>query len=367
MTAIWYFLLAAVLSWAVAAAVRRVAGRLGLIDRPGDDPIRKIHRQPVPLFGGLAIFISFFALVAWFSQQPGTVTGSFILSKHLWGIFIGACLLMIGGYLDDRYHLSPRQQIVFPVVATIAVIASGVGVKFITNPLGGVIRLDTINIPVFTWADVTYHVTLWADVFAFAWLMGMMYTTKFLDGLDGLVAGITTIGSIIVFLLSMRPPVLQPETANLAIILAGAAAGFLVLNWHPARLFLGEGGSLLTGLLLGSLAIIAGGKIATALLIMGIPILDVIWVIVRRAIIEHRSPFYTADKKHLHFRLLDVGFSHRSAVLFLYTLTAVFGATTLVFRGAAKLVALLALGLVMVGLATALVIGASRRRTQGAT
>ncbi|MBI4089856.1 MAG: undecaprenyl/decaprenyl-phosphate alpha-N-acetylglucosaminyl 1-phosphate transferase [Candidatus Kerfeldbacteria bacterium] len=367
MTAAWYFLMAAGLSLLVALAVRRMAGRLGAVDRPDDDPNRKVHRRPVPLLGGTAIFVGFFGLVAWLGQQPGTVTGSFILPKHLWGIFIGASCLMIGGYLDDRFRLSPRRQIIFPIVATLVVIASGIGVKFITNPLGGVIRLDAINFPVLTWDGITYHLTLWADLFSFAWLMGMMYTTKFLDGLDGLVAGITTIGSVIVFLLSMRPPVLQPETANLAIILAGAAAGFLILNWHPARLFLGEGGSLLTGFLLGSLAIIAGGKIATALLIMGIPILDVVWVIIRRAVIEHRSPFYSADKKHLHFRLLDVGFSHRGAVLFLYTLTVVFGATTLVFRGAAKLYALAALSLVMVGLATALVIKAGRRRAAGAT
>ncbi|MBI4425993.1 MAG: undecaprenyl/decaprenyl-phosphate alpha-N-acetylglucosaminyl 1-phosphate transferase [Candidatus Kerfeldbacteria bacterium] len=362
MNAWWYFAIAAAASLVASVVVRAAARRGGVVDRPEDDPARKVHSRPVPLLGGLAIFVSFFTLVAVLSQQPGTVTGIFVLPKHLWGIFIGACLLMLGGYLDDRYRLSPRKQIIFPVLATLAVIASGVGVKFITNPLGGVIRLDSINIPIASWGGVTYHLTLWADVFSFVWLMGMAYTTKFLDGLDGLVSGITAIGSVIVFLLSMRPPVLQPETANLAIILAGACTGFLALNWHPARLFLGEGGSLLTGFLLGTLAIIAGGKIATALLIMGIPMLDVAWVIVRRALVERRSPFYTADKKHLHFRLLDVGFSHRGAVLFLYLLTAVFGAATLLFRGAEKLLILLVLGLVMVGLATALVIGASRRR-----
>lgn len=350
------FIGAAVLSFMLSAVVRRLSLRIGALDRPEESPARKIHARPIPLLGGVAIFVTFFALVAVLSRQPGTVTGTFILPKYLWGMFASAFILMIGGYLDDRYRLSPSRQIIFPLIATIVVIASGVGISFITNPLGGVFPLDSVSITVVRWHGIPYHLTLWADLFTFVWLMGMMYTTKFLDGLDGLVGGITTIGSLIVFALSVRPPVLQPETALLALILAGACVGFLCWNWHPARLFLGEGGSLLTGFLLGTLAIVAGGKIATALLIMGIPILDVVWVIVRRMFVERRSPFRTADRKHLHFRLLNVGFSHRGAVLFLYGLTAVFGVTTLFFHGWQKLAALFVLAVVMAALGIILVL-----------
>lgn len=338
------------LSAVITGVVRSLAVHAGVIDSPTDAPERKVHTKPIPLLGGLAIFLSFFAVVGFFAMQGSGVVAGHILPKYLWGMFAGCTVLMVGGLLDDRYRLSPGAQIIFPILAAVAVIVSGVGIRFITNPLGGLIHLDNINIRMFTWRDIPYHLTLWADLFSFVWILGMTYTTKFLDGLDGLVAGITTIGSLIVFLVSARPPVLQSDTALLAVILAGACAGFLVWNWHPAKIFLGEGGSLITGFLLGTLAIISGGKIATALLIMGIPILDVVWVILRRVVVEHRSPFTTADRKHLHFRLLDVGFSHQGAVLFLCGLTAVFGITTIVFHGIQKLIALIVLTLVMAAL-----------------
>lgn len=358
------FFVAAALSFSITWVVRLLAIRCGVVDRSEDAPERKIHVRPVPLLGGLAIFASFFLLLAYLSHTPGAVTGVHILPKYLWGMFIGATVLMVGGYFDDRYKLSPGLQIISPLIATVVVIVSGIGIRFIANPFGGVLHLDSVNIPILTFHGIAYHLTLWADLFTFLWLLGMMYTTKFLDGLDGLVAGITTLGSLTVFLLSIRPPVLQSETAMLSVVLAGACAGFLLWNWHPARVFLGEGGSLLTGFLLGILAIVAGSKIATALLIMGIPILDVVWVIVRRLCIDRTSPFRTADRKHLHFRLLDVGFSHRTAVLFLYSLVVIFSTTTLIFHGIQKVIALVVLATAMLVLGIILVVLDRRRRSQ---
>jgi len=362
MSPILLFVLPAVVTAAATVLVRAAALKANIVDRPEAAPDRKIHTKPVALLGGMAIFIGFFACIAFLSGHSGIITGTGILPKYLWGLFIGGCFLMIGGFLDDRYHLSPKLQFIFPLLATLTVIMSGIGITTITNPLEGVIALDTVNITMFSWRGIPYHLTLWADLFTLVWILGMTYTTKFLDGLDGLVSGITVIGSLAVYALSIRPPVLQADTANLALVLAGACAGFLIFNWHPAKIFLGEGGSLLAGFLLGSLAIISGGKIATALLIMGIPILDVAWVIIRRLFIEHRSPFKYADRKHLHFRLLDVGFSHRSAVLFLYFLTATFGATAVLLHGVQKLIALACLLVVMLALGAVLVMAGRNRR-----
>lgn len=358
------FGLAAVLAAVITPVIRRLALRLRAVDDPHLAPDRKLHRTRMPLLGGTAIYFAFFGGVALLAAAGVHVSGTSILPKHLIGLFIGATIIMLGGFLDDRYRLRPLGQFAFPFLATLVVIASGIGIRTITNPFGGVIHLDQISLPVLTYHGLTYHITLWSDLFTLVWMLGMSYTTKFLDGLDGLVAGVTGIGGLAVAVLSLRPPVLQPETATLAVLLTGAASGFLPWNWHPARIFLGEGGSLMTGYLLGALAIVAGSKVATALLIMGIPILDVAWVIVRRWFVERRSPFSGADRKHLHFRLLDVGFSHRGAVLFLFALTAIASATTIVFHGLQKVVALGVLTIVMVVLASLLVVVAHRRHVE---
>lgn len=355
-------LLAGFVTFIATGIIRRWAVRRGLVDSPASAPERKVHRRAVPLLGGLAIFLGFFSAVWYAATAGGQLPGQFILAKHLWALGLGGALLMIGGFLDDRFRLPAGQQVVWPIAAGLVAILGGVGIDLVTNPFGGVVRLDEVRWTIFTWQNVGYQLTLWADLLTFAWLMGMMYTTKFLDGLDGLVSGVTVIGSLAVFLVSVRPPVLQSDTALLSAILAAACFGFLLWNWHPAKIFLGEGGSLLTGYLLGSLAIIAGSKIATALLIMGIPILDVAWVIFRRAFIEKRSPFRTADRKHLHFRLLDIGLSHRGAVIALYALTAVTSATTLIFHGVEKVIALLILGLMM-AVGGGLLVRAVRRRS----
>lgn len=349
------------LAWLLTAWVRRLALKTGIVDRPDADPTRKIHRQPVPELGGLAIFLTTAAGVGFFSIVNDQLLGGYLLPKHLIGVLLAGAVIMFGGYLDDRYHLGARQQILFPIIAAAIVIVSGISVDYISNPFGDAIRLDTIQFTVFTWNDAPYSITLWSDFFVFVWLMGMMYTTKFLDGLDGLAIGVGSIGALIVFFLSLTFEVGQPETALLALLFAGAGIGFLMMNFNPARIFLGEGGSVFVGFWLGVLAIISGAKIATALLIMGIPILDVIWVIVRRVFFEKTSAT-RADRKHLHFRLLDIGFSQRQAVVFLYVLTATFGLTSLLLTGKAKVMSLVVLVAVMVVLGAAVVMQYRKRR-----
>lgn len=337
------FLLALLASVVLTFIVRKIAIKFQIFDRPADSPERKVHKVPVPLLGGLAIFLSIVIVTAGYTFFSDRVTGGYMLPKYLIGILIAGTLIMVGGYLDDKYNFKPIKQIIWPILACLVIIGVGIGVNYITNPLGGVLYLDTIKIKLLTIGGLPYYFLLLADIFALFWLMGMMYTTKFLDGLDGLASGITTIGAFVLFFLSLNQEVAQPETALIAIILAGAAFGFLLFNFHPAKIFLGEGGSLFIGFMLGVLSIISGAKIATALLIMGIPILDVVWVIVRRLFFEKKSPFTTADKKHLHFRLLDIGLSHRQAVLVLYFICILFGGTALFISGQQKLIALIIL------------------------
>ena len=314
--------------------VRKIAQKKNIVDYPAP---RKIHQKPIPLLGGLAVFLSF-ALTTIIFWQLGYIEDIRISTVNVIAILSGGLILMIGGYLDDRFNLKPAWQFIWPLLAVLLVISLGIKIQYVTNPLGGVIKF-----PLYL-----------GTITAFFWLLGMIYTTKFLDGLDGLVSGVTAIGAIIIFFVSLYWDVKYSGTSILALILAGSCLGFLMFNFHPAKIFLGEGGSVFCGFMLGILAIISGSKIATALLIMGIPILDVLWVIIRR-IIQGYSPA-SSDSRHLHFRLLDIGLSHRQAVIFLYLLTTAFGITSLFLHSKGKLIALGVLVLFMIVLASGLVL-----------
>ncbi|MBI2459458.1 MAG: undecaprenyl/decaprenyl-phosphate alpha-N-acetylglucosaminyl 1-phosphate transferase [Parcubacteria group bacterium] len=314
-------LLSAGLTWLVI----KLAVKLKITDKPDRD--RKIHARETPLLGGLAVFLAFF-IVLYFTR--GALLSGNLEPRHWLGFFVGAGFLMFGGWLDDKYSLKPIQQIIWPALAVASIIAGGVQIEKITNPFGGYIYLGAVS----------------AGLIA-VWLFGMMYATKLLDGLDGLVSGLTAIGAIIIFLFTQTAKYYQPDIGLAALILAAACSGFLIFNWQPAKIFLGEGGSLFLGYALGVLSIISGGKIAMALLVMGLPVLDLAWTIVRR-IMAGKNPFKFADRKHLHFRLLNLGLTVRKSVLFFYAISLIFGLAALFLQSKGKALALAALGLIMI-------------------
>lgn len=338
----WLAGAAVVIATGLTWIIKQLALRWHIVDRPELAPQRKqVHTTPIPLLGGTALYLTFVMMTAYLWPE---LTQGYLLPKHLVGLWIGGGIIMLGGWLDDQFGLKPYQQIIFPILSSIVVILSGIGVEYITNPLqhwvgGDIIYLNQWNITVFSWNGLPYQLTLIADLFTLAWLLGAMYTTKLLDGLDGLVPGVSAVGAFIIFLLSVSAYVQQPETGLLAIIFAGACLGFLIWNWSPAKIYLGEGGAVWCGFMLGVLAIISGSKLATALLILGLPIIDTAWVIIRRVLIEKRSPF-SGDTLHLHFQLRALGWSDRFVALLFYAVTALFGFSTLLLSGTAKLAVL---------------------------
>ena len=342
-----YFVGTAVLAYLVTDLVARIASRLGIHDVP--DRGRKIHEYPLPKLGGVAIFISFLVALMALALNGWT---SEISPWRLAGLVIAGLVLIFGGALDDKYDLAPGVQICFPVAAAVLAVLSGTHISYITNPLGGNIVLDQLKIG-------SYPVL--GGLLVFGWILGLTYTTKFLDGMDGLVAGIAAIAAMVVFGLSLSREVNQTTTAFVALVFAAACFGFLPFNFHPARIFLGEGGSTLAGFVIATLAVISGGKIATALLVLGIPILDAAWVIVRRLWVG-KSPF-VGDKKHLHFRLLDIGLTQRQSVMFLYLLAAIFGFVAVFLQSLGKLIALGILSAVMLIVAIAVAV-LYRKRAQ---
>ncbi|NMC51699.1 undecaprenyl/decaprenyl-phosphate alpha-N-acetylglucosaminyl 1-phosphate transferase [Candidatus Kuenenbacteria bacterium] len=340
-----YFLppiLAFIASLLLTRKVRQLALRYNIVDAPTEE--RKIQKGHVPLLGGLAVYFSFLItlLICW---GGGLLSDGKISISKILGIILGGLIICIVGFLDDRYNLKTK-SFFGPLLAALVAVGLGITIGYITNPfLAGTGPYGRA---------LFYFGGIIGPLASFFWLLGMMYTTKFLDGLDGLVSGIGAIGSIILFIVSLFWDVPQSSTSILCLALAGSCLGFLVYNWHPASIFLGESGSVFIGFMLGILSIISGGKIATALLIMGIPILDVIWVIFRRIFKERKSPF-SGDRKHLHFRLLDAGFSHRKVVLFLYLITLIFGTSSLFLQSQNKVTALGILIIFMLILAITLI------------
>lgn len=349
------FLLALAASWLATHGVRLLALHFDIVDRPG--PPRKIHTKPIPLMGGVAIFATLLVCVTLYyygapASWPSIVDDD-VQAKHLVGLALAASILIIGGVLDDRFNLKPLQLLIAPFLAVLVVIAFGLGVESMTSPLtGGQLALDQWEVLLFWWNGLPRSLTFLADLLTFAWLFGTMYTTKLLDGLDGLVSGIAVIGAITIGLVSLFFFVNEP-TVVLSFLTAGAFTGFLLWNFNPAKIFLGEAGSMLAGFLLGVLAIISGAKFAIALLVLGIPILDTAWIIFRRAVIERRSPFL-GDRTHLHFRMVDAGFSIRQTVFILWAVSGLFGVAALFMQTQQKVSALILLVLVMIALVGAL-------------
>ncbi len=308
--------------------LRFLARRWNILDLPGTG--RKIHLQPIPLLGGWAPYLTM-TLVIGLLWLSGSVRDPKVDTDLLLGLLISGALLVIGGYLDDRYALRWYQSIIFPLTASFIALFSGLQVQFITNPLGGIVNFESLQII--------------GQVIVFLWLLAMMMTVKLLDGVDGLVGSIGTIAALVIFAVSLRWDEPQSLTSYASLILAGSLIGFLIHNWHPAKIFLGESGTFI-GFALAVLAILTGGKIATALLVMGLPMLDVVWVIVRRWR-GHRS-IVLADSGHLHHRLLAMGLGHPQVVLAMSSISLLFGAAAILAPSYGKLVALAGLTFIMV-------------------
>ena len=320
------FAAALILSLLLTPLVKIFAHKAGFHDTPS--PPLKNHHKPTPLLGGVAIFFSFILSLMIY----GLIANDSDNKLFLLSLAIASCgWLILGGILDDKYHLVPRHQIIWPILAALTVIAAGIGQDNITNPLYyiGLSGDPLLHLNFWTIKFFGFELTLFTDLFTFCWLMLLIYAMKFLDGLNGLVSGITVIGSIILFFTSLALGQFLPAIVSL--IIAGAYLGFLPYNF-AGKIFLGESGSTLAGFLLGIIAIIGPAKISIAFLILGVPVLDALWVIYQRIIKDKSSPFL-GDRRHLHFKLLTRGMSERKAVLMLWLISLSFGLLGLFFHG----------------------------------
>jgi len=334
---------AALLTSLGTQAMRKVALRFNIADHPNE---RRINMQPVPRAGGLSVAVVFTlvggALILLAPQlqiSPGS--GAERLTDQGAAALLGGTLIAgIIGFIDDRYDLRARWQIIGQLLISLIPIAFGLRILFVSNPFGtGVLLFPDA---------VAFGVTIF-------WTLGMQNSMNFIDGLDGLSGGISLLAAVTLGLIALPT---SPLLAALCFTLAGALVGFLRHNFHPASIYMGTSGILAVAYALAVLAILGTAKVAAALLILGVPIIDAFFVILGR-ILAGRSP-YTSDKSHIHRRLLDNGFSHRSAVLVLYGITALLSIGALLLTESATLYAFAGLLVVLGGVAVYLA-----RRAEG--
>lgn len=291
-----------------------------------DDPRRhrhpaKIHTTPIPRGGGIPLFIGVFLAVLLLLPK-NTVTLA---------LFIGSTIAMITGVLDDKKDLSPYLRFLINILVGTIAVAGGVTIPFITNPFDGIIHLQAIRI-------LFVPLSMLLTIVWIVWVMNMLNWSK---GVDGQMPGIVAISAIVIGLLSLRFSVTEAVfVANLSSIIAGAALGFLLFNFSPAKIFPGYGATFLY-FLLAVCSILSGAKLATAILVMGVPMVDGIFTVLRR-IVSGRSPFWH-DKKHLHHLLLRLGFSQTTIALFYWIFSAILGSLSLHLSSKGKLFAIIML------------------------
>ena len=310
--------------------------RRGLVDEPGR---RRWHQGAIPRTGGLALVVAFMAAALLAQWLPVPRQDPKELTRFL-GIALGCTFLFVAGYIDDRFELRPGPQYLIQAVAALIAIACLVFIERVMNPF-------TNTIFIFPYAIVV--------VITLVWIMGMINTVNFMDGLDGLAAGVGAIVSAVLAIHMLREG--QYSVALLPVALMGATLGFLPFNFYPARVFMGSAGAWVLGYAIATLGIAAGAKVATVLLVLSIPILDVAWLIISR--LRAGQSIGQADRRHLHYRLLDLGLSQRQVVLLYYAYCIVFGAAALLIQSR-----LLKLGtLVVLGLGTLVFLAWLARRT----
>ncbi|MCL6430868.1 MAG: undecaprenyl/decaprenyl-phosphate alpha-N-acetylglucosaminyl 1-phosphate transferase [Anaerolineae bacterium] len=290
-------------TWALVPVTIRLSHRLGTIDVAGG---RRRHQGAIPRLGGLAIFGGFMVATLLTLPYPRLPADTFRLA----GLLLGCTAVTIGGLFDDRLQFSALPQIAIVLVASAIAIRYWVFIERVNNPL--------------TNEQVVFPLPL-IILFTLLWMAGMTTTINWLDGLDGLATAVSAIAVLVFFVHMLRTG--QQSVALLPAALLGATLGFLPHNWTPARVFLGSAGAYFLGFAVGGLSLIGGARAATALLVLGIPIVDVAWQILDR--VRHgRSPA-AGDRGHLHFRLLDQGMPQARIVLLYCAVCALLGGLAL--------------------------------------
>lgn len=321
------FVVAFAFTFASVPIVYRLAFKIGAVDVPRD--ARRMHKKPIPRLGGLAIIFGFSVALCCFGQ----------MTRSLAAILLGAAIIAGMGVVDDCKNLDAKLKFGIQILAALVVIVFGnVRITVMTNP----------NI----FSDAPYLVFPWwfSGIATVLWIVFITNAVNFIDGLDGLAAGVSAIMSVSLVFIATR--IGEYSVAIVGLALMGGCFGFLPFNFNPAKIFMGDTGSTFLGFILAALSIQGVFKsyaiisFAVPLLILGLPLFDAVFAMIRR--IYHGQSPMTADRGHLHHRLIDMGFSQKQTVFILYAISGVLGLTAVILAESGTLRALLLLIAVLI-------------------
>jgi len=291
---VFTIIVAFLVAYSATPVCKRLAYKIGAVDVPRDN--RRMHKKPIPLIGGLAIFYGFIVSVLCFSEIDTTIRG----------MLIGSVIIVATGVIDDTINLNAWIKLGLQLIAVTVAVCHGIKIEHFTNPN-------------FLSADKYISLGMWSIPVTFIWIVGVTNAVNLIDGLDGLAAGISSIASV--SLLAIAFVTKDAAIGVLAAAVAGATFGFLPYNLHPAKIFMGDTGAMFLGYVLGCLSIMGLFKsyavisFAVPMLILGLPLFDTSFAIIRR-VLKGQSPM-TADRGHIHHRLIDMGFNQKQSVLIL--------------------------------------------------
>ncbi len=307
-----------------------------------DDPVKHkhpgiIHKKPIPRGGGIPFFLGIFIAAVFFVP----------FTKITIALFVAGFLALAIGTVDDKLDVSPYLRFFVNILTAAIVVGSGVGIPFTTSPFGGIFEFGKLQLTFSLFGPHT--VILLSDILALIWIVWVMNMLNWSKGVDGQMPGIVAISAAVIGFLSLRFPLTEPNTlisSTIAFAITGSALGFLIYNFYPAKIFPGYGTTAVY-LLLSTVSILSGAKLATAILVMGVPMIDGIFTICRRVLTGH-SPMWH-DRKHLHHILLRLGLSQRYIALFYWMISAILGSLSLYLDSQGKLFALIMLAVVVFG------------------
>ena len=335
------FLAAFVLTFIQMPFTIKLAKKKGFLDVPKDE--RRVHKKPIPVGGGIAMVITVTLLMLYYLP----------INKSLIMTLIASLVIALSGLYDDKKDLSPKLKFLFQILAGVLLVLGGMKIEFLTNPFDSHDALFILNM-------LSIPVTIF-------WVCGITNTINLIDGLDGLASGVSMICAISMFFITYKMG--RYDVSMVCALVAGACLGFLPFNFNPAKIFMGDTGALYLGFMLSYISISGFLKQAAILmifvpvLILGVPVFDTAFAMVRRKL--SGKSMVEADKGHLHHRLLKMGLNQRQTVVILYSISAIFGVlANLISRFHSSIALVISLGVLLIIIATGVAAGMLKNKEE---